>query len=158
MVSPRRATLLFLGFAAVALAHALLTWPLDRVAVLFGGGAAIAFVAEAAVIRAGLLEHHTGPRVAGVPLAVIAVWPSVVYLWYRIGLLVVEPGVPGAALAAVLATSWDVLTDPRGVDDLWSYRSSSVSDPRFRGVPWWNFAGWLLVVFVTAMLPTLAGV
>lgn len=158
MVSPRRATLLFLGVTAVALTHALLTWSLDRVVVLFGGGAAIAFVVEALVIRAGLLEHHTGPQVAGVPLAIIAVWPSVVYLWYRIALLVVEPGVSGAALAAVLATVWDVIADPRGVGDLWSYRSSWVSDPRYRGVPWWNFVGWLLVVFTTAMLPTLAGV
>lgn len=158
MVSPRRATLLFLGFTTAALAHALFTWPLDRVAVLFGGGTAIAFVAEALVIRAGLLEHHTGPQVAGVPLAIIAVWPSVVYLWYRIALVAVEPGVSGAALAAVLATSWDVITDPRGVDDLWSYRPSSVSEPRFRGVPWWNFVGWVLVVFATAMLPTLASV
>ena len=158
MDSRRRATLTFLGLAALALAHALVTWPLERVVVLFGGGAAVAFVAEAVVIRLGLLEHHTAPRVAGVPLAVVAVWPGVVYVGYRIALLVVDPGVPAAALAAVVATLWDLLTDPNGVDALWSYPPASLSEPRFRGVPWWNFVGWLLVVFVTAMLPTLVGV
>lgn len=158
VTSTRGATLSFLGLAAITLAHALVTWPLDRTVVLFAGGAVIAFVAEALVIRSGLLEHHTGPQVAGVPVAVAAVWPAVVYVWYRIALLAVDPGLPGAVLTAVLATAWDAVTDPPQVGDLWSYPPSPLSEPRFRGVPWWNFAGWLLIVFVTAMLPTLAGV
>ncbi len=158
MDSRRRATLTFLTLATVALAHALATWPLERVVVLFVGGAAVAFLAEAVVIRLGLLEHHTAPRIAGVPLAVVAVWPGVVYGSYRLALVIVDAGVPAAALAAVVATLWDLLTDPNGVDALWSYPLASLSEPRFRGVPWWNFVGWLLVVFVTAMLPTLAGV
>lgn len=153
-----RTPLSFLGVAAVALAHALLTWPLGRVGVLFVGGATIAFLGEVTVVRLGLLEHHTGLRMAGVPLAIVVVWPAVVYVWYRVALLVAEPGVPAASLAAVLATTWDFVVDPRGVGDLWSYPTATVSQPRFRGVPWWNFAGWLLIVFLTAMLPTLAGV
>jgi uncharacterized membrane protein len=158
VTSGRRATLSFLGLAAVALAHALATWPLDRAVVLFAGGASIAFVAEAVVIRIGLLEHYTGPQIAGVPVPILAVWPAVVYAWYRIALLAVDPGVTGAVLTAVLATAWDALTDPPQVGDLWSYPPSPLSEPRFRGVPWWNFAGWLLIAFATAMLPILAGV
>jgi putative membrane protein len=158
MDSRRRATVSFLGLASLALAHALWTWPLDRVLVLFGGGAAIAFLGEAAVIRLGLLEHYTGPKVLGVPLAIVAVWPAVVYVFLRLALLVVDAGPPAAALAAVLATAWDLLTDPQSVGDLWIYPESAVSSPRFRDVPWWNFAGWLLIVFVTALLPSLGGV
>jgi putative membrane protein len=158
MESTRRATLSFLGFAAIALAHALVTWPHDRVLVMFAGGAAIAFVAEALIVRIGLLEHYITPQVAGVPVAIVAVWPAVVYVWYRIALVAVDPGISGAVLAAALATAWDAVTDPPQVGDRWSYPPSALSEPRFRGVPWWNFAGWLLIVFVTAMLPTLAGV
>jgi len=51
----------------VAVAHAALTWPLRAVMALFVGGATVAFVAEAVVIRPGWLEHHVGPRVLGVP-------------------------------------------------------------------------------------------
>lgn len=158
MDSRRRATLSFLGIAVIALAHALWTWPLDRVLVLFVGGATIAFLSEAAIIKLGVLKHHTTPKVAGVPLAVVAVWPAVVYVFLRVSLLAVTDAVPAAALTAVLATAWDLLADPPSVGDLWIYPESVVSSPRFRGVPWWNFAGWLLIVFTTALLPRLVGV
>ena len=144
--------------AAVALAHALLTWPLRSTLVLFVGGAAIAFVAEAPVIRLGLLRHHVGPQVAGVPLVVLAAWPATVYVFFRAAALVVPPGVEAAALSAVAATAFDVFQDPGGVQrGLWSYPASRLSEPRWRGVPWWNFAGWLVVVFATAMLVSTFG-
>lgn len=139
--------------AAVVLAHALLTWPLRSTLVLFGGGAAIALVAEVPAIRLGLLRHHAEPRVAGVPLVVLAAWPTTVYVFYRAAALVVPVGVQAAALAAVVATLFDVFQDPVGVErGLWTYPEARISSPRWRGVPWWNFAGWLAVVFVTAML------
>ena len=130
----------------VALAHALLTWPVRAVLVLFLGGAALAFVAEAVVVRLGLLVHHTGPRVLGVPVLVLVAWPSVVYVWYQVALLVAD-GTGAVALAAVLATLADVVVDPRGVaDGYWTYPETWASRPRFRGVPWWNFVGWLVLV------------
>ena len=140
-------------FAAVALAHALLTWPHRSTLVLFLGGAAVAFVGEATVVRLGLLRHHVGPRVAGVPLYVLAAWPATTYACYRAAALVVPAGVPAATLAAVAATLFDAALDPRGVRrGRWSYPDARVSEPRYRGVPWWNFVGWLAVVFVTASL------
>ena len=49
-----------------------------------------------------------------------------------------------------------VTMDPPAVEDgVWSYPEHDLSSPRFRGVPWWNFAGWFVNVFVIAMLPTL---
>ena len=56
-------------------------------------------------------------------------------------------------MAALAATLYDVLADPVGVRrGLWTYPDVAVSNPRYRGVPWWNFAGWLAIVFATAML------
>jgi len=145
-------------FAAVALVHALLTWPLRSTLVLFVGGATIAFVGEAVVIRLGLLRHHVEPQAAGVPLVVLAAWPATVYVFYRAAALVVPAGVEAAALAAVSATVLDVFQDPEGVQrGLWRYPASRLSEPRWRGVPWWNFAGWLAVVFATAMLVSAYG-
>lgn len=142
---------------AVALAHAALTWPPRAVLALFVGGAALAGVAEVVVIAAGLLEHELEPQVAGVPLVVLLAWPAVVYASLRVALLVAPAGPPAAALAAVLATAADVVTDPDGVErGVWRYPEAAVSTPRYRGVPWWNFVGWLLIVFVTALLPTVA--
>jgi len=142
---------------AVALSHAALTWPPRAVLALFVGGAALAGVAEVAVIRLGLLEHELEPQVAGVPLVVLLAWPAIVYASLRGALLVAPSGPPAAALAAVLATATDVLTDPDGVErGVWRYPEATVSTPRYRGVPWWNFVGWLLLVFVSALLPTVA--
>ena len=147
-----------LSFSTVALAHALWTWPLRSTLVLFVGGAAIAFVGEVNVIRQGLLRHHVEPQVRGVPLVVLAAWPATVYVFYRAAALVVTAGVQAAALAAVVATLFDVFQDPVGVErGLWTYPAARLSEPRWRGVPWWNFAGWLVIVFVTAMLPALVG-
>ena len=146
------------GVAALALVHAVGTWTPRRTAALFVGGAAIAFVAEAVVVRLGVLRHHTGPRLAGVPVAVVLAWPATVYVFYRAASLVVPPGVPAAGLAAVAATAVDVVADPVGVEaGHWSYPEAAVSRPRLRGVPWWNVVGWLAIVFATAMLPVLLG-
>lgn len=154
----RRFVLGSLGLAAVALAHALATWTLRSVAALFIGGAAIAFAAEVAVVRLGLLRHHVRPRVAGVPLAVVPAWPATVYAFYRAASLVVPAGVEAAALAAVAATAFDVVADPLGVSaGHWSYPDSPASRPRLGGVPWWNFVGWSAIVFATAMLPGAVG-
>lgn len=142
----------------IAFVHALATWPPRATAALFLGGATIAFVLEVGAVAAGLLEHALRPQVAGVPVTVVLVWPAVVYLAYRVAMLVAPAGVRAAAIAAVLATLTDVLTDPNGVSEgVWEYPPSRISEPRYRGVPWWNFVGWLVVVFLTAMLPTLVG-
>ena len=141
----------------IAVVHALLTWSLRATAVLFAGGVVIAFAAELVGIRSGLLDHELQPQFAGVPVTILLAWPSVVYICYRVALLVVAGGVRAAAVAAVLATALDVLTDPNGVrEGVWRYPEHPVSEPRFRGVPWWNFAAWLVVVFLTALLPAVA--
>lgn len=59
---------------ALALGHAVLTWDPAATLAVFLGGIALTFPAEAVFVRAGLLKHHTGPQIAGVPLPVLAAW------------------------------------------------------------------------------------
>lgn len=141
---------------ALTLTHALVTWPLPTTAVLFAGGVAVAFPLEVIGVKAAILQHRFRPQVVGVPLTILLAWPAVVYPSYRLALLMTPAGTTAAALAAVIATLWDIVTDPimvrRGA---WTYPESPISRPRFYGVPWWNFATWPCVVFATAMLPSL---
>ncbi|WP_254862840.1 carotenoid biosynthesis protein [Halovivax gelatinilyticus] len=135
----------------VALIHALATWPIEATVALFLGGAIVAFVGEYVVIRIGWLEHHVGPFLLGVPLYVLFGWTATVYVAFRVS-LVVTPGVAAILLAGILATTYDVLTDHRGVEDgHWTY-TDGVPGPRFREVPWWNFAGWFVISTGTAAL------
>ena len=137
------------------LLHAFLTWPLPEVLALFAGGAAVAFAVEAPAIRAGLFTHYLRPKLAGVPVSILLAWPAVVYLAVRAASLVVDGSVAVAGVAAVLATLADAVVEPRAVrDGAWAY-ADVLPGPRVRGVPWWNAAGWLGVVFVTALLPTM---
>lgn len=150
----RRHVLVNVVLFVSTLGHALVTWPLADAVALFGGGVVVAFVAEAPAIRAGLFYHNLRPQVARVPVWVLFAWPAVVYVAVRVAAAFVDGAVATAALAAVLGTAMDVLTDPPAVEEgAWVYPERPVSEPRFRGVPWWNFAAWPVVVFVTAMLP-----
>ena len=135
----------------VALAHATLTWPVAATLAFFGGGALVAFSAEAVVIALGWLEHHIGPKLAGVPLYVLFGWTAAIYLAFRAALLVTD-GWVAVALAGVLATTYDFLTDHQGVENgFWTY-TDDLPGPRYREVPWWNFTGWLAISWVTAAL------
>lgn len=143
-----------LGLFLLTLAHALLTWPLSETVALFAGGLAVAFAIEAPAIRAGLFTHHLRPQVAGIPVSILLAWPAVVYLAVRAASLIVDGALAVAAIAAVLATLADAAVEPHAVAvGAWEY-ADVIPGPRVRGVPWWNAAGWLGVVFVTALLPS----
>lgn len=136
------------------LLHALLTWSPAETIALFAGGIAVAFAVEAPAIRAGLFTHYLRPKLAGVPVSILLAWPAVVYLAVRSASLLVDGTIAVAGLAAVIATLADAAVEPSAVrDGAWAY-ADVIPGPRVRGVPWWNAAGWLGVVFVTALLPT----
>lgn len=152
MFNARIFVLTSVGLGVAGIAHALLTWPLAGVIAFFGGGAVVAFLAEAIAINMGWLEHHIGPTVLGVPLYVLFAWTGVVYLIFRLTLLVTG-GMEAVGLTAVIATGYDILTDHQGVTQgHWTY-TDDLPGPRYRGVPWWNYAGWL---FISAVTPWLA--
>lgn len=143
------ASTIAVGF--VSLLHAAYTWPAMAVLAFFGGGVLVAFLAEAVVIHLGWLEHHIGPTVLGVPLYILPGWTGAVYVSFQLALLVTS-GVPAVALAALLATTYDLLTDHRGVEEgYWTY-TAGLPGPSFRGVPWWNFVGWLGISAITASI------
>lgn len=141
----------------LTLSHALLTWPLRATAALFLGGIAIAFALEVIGIRIGLFRHNFQPQIAAVPVTILLAWPAIIYLTHRVALLVTAAPLPAAALTAVIATVADALTEPIMIDKgAWEYPERPISRPRLYGVPWWNFVAWLGIVFVTALLPTVA--
>ncbi|AEN05407.1 carotenoid biosynthesis protein [Halolamina sp.] len=143
------------GLFLLTFAHALWSWPLVDALALFLGGAAVAFVVEAPAIRAGLFTHNLRPKIVGVPMTILLAWPAVVYPAVRVAEWLVTGAVAVAVVAAALATLADAVADPPAVaDGAWAYHAEWIPGPWFRGVPWWNFAGWFVVVFVTAMLPS----
>lgn len=151
MPSSRSFALVTVAVGFVALAHAALTWPPEATLALFGGGAAIAFVAEAVVINLGFLEHRVCPKLLGVPLYVLFGWTGAVYVAFRMAFLATD-GPSAVAVAATIATTYDLLVDHRGVaEGHWTY-TDDLPGPRFRGVPWWNYAGWVVVSSITAAL------
>ncbi|WP_136689842.1 carotenoid biosynthesis protein [Halorhabdus amylolytica] len=151
MPSSRPFALATVAGGFVALVHASLTWPLAATLAIFGGGAVAAFVAEAIVIARDHLEHYIGPTLLGVPVYVLFGWTGVVYVAFRLALLVVD-GLPAVAVAAALATTYDLLTDHRGVAaGYWTY-TDDLPGPRFHGVPWWNYVGWMVISSITAAL------
>ena len=140
-----------LALGLLALAHAVVTWSLPRAVLLFGGGALLAFVAEAIGVSAGLLDHHLPPTILGVPIYVLFGWTATIYIALRVALLVTA-GVPAILLAATLTTSYDLLTDHRGVaQGYWTY-TDDLPGPTYRGVPWWNYAAWFGLTALTSGL------
>ena len=103
------------GLGLVAVAHAALTWPLRAVVALFVGGATVTFVGEAVVIPLGWLEHHVGPRVLGVPPYALFGWTGLIYVAFRVALLVTD-GSTAVVVGAALAAGYDALNNHRGVD------------------------------------------
>ena len=149
MPSSRAFATTTIALGIVALVHAVLTWPRAATLAFFGGGALVAFVAEAVVINLGWLEHHIGPKFVGVPLYVLFGWTGAVYVAFRVALLTTN-GWVAVVVGAVVATTYDILTDHRGVaDGHWTY-TDDLPGPRYRGVPWWNFAGWFAISSITA--------
>lgn len=135
----------------LALIHAAVSWPIAATVAVFGGGAVIAFLAEALVINLGLLEHHIDPKVLGVPLYVLFGWTGTIYVALRLALLLSDGWIV-VPLAGVIATTFDVLSDPSGVRaGHWTY-TDDLPGPRYRGVPWWNFPGWFVISTLTAAL------
>lgn len=136
---------------AVGLLHAVVTWPVAAILALFGGGAVVAFLAEVVVVRLGWLDHRIGSQIGGVPLYVLPGWTGAIYVSFRLALLVTD-GAGAVILAGGIATAYDLLNDHQGVArGYWAY-TDDVPGPRYRGVPWWNYVGWLGISTLSAGL------
>ncbi len=106
-----------------------------------------------------------GPKLGHVPYAIPVAWYSMLYLSYRIALLITE-GVSHRAqsslptllwqafVSGMVMTAWDVLVDPMasGPKALsWVWENGGP----FYGVPTQNFVGWVLTGFTVILLYSL---
>jgi uncharacterized membrane protein len=114
--------------------------------------------------------HHTGfpfgayhyterlqPQLGGVPILVPLAWLMMLPpAWAMTSLILRGRGsrLTFAAVSALVFTAWDLFLDPQMVAwDLW--RWTEPGDFNYFGIPWINFAGWLLVSFVMTMVVSL---
>ncbi len=148
--------------AGLCVAHSLRARGLRRTLLFVALGLGIPAVGEYLAVNAlTLLRHRVEPRFAGVPGAVVLGWFNVGYgtfavmesLLNRTGwdeILRRRAHPPATALAAV---NLDLLLDPCGLDlGLWEWTrggpyAGEVRGPNGRrGIPFLNFAGWIVLV------------
>ena len=155
MLSGRAFAISATAVGGLALLHALLTWSVHAVVALFISGACFAFIAEWIAIRYRLLEHHVGPTIGSVPVYLLFAWPGTIYIAFRVALVLTD-GWYAVLLCAIIATGYDLLTDHYGVEaGNWSY-SDRIPGPVYKGVPWWNYAGWFTISVATATIGLIA--
>jgi len=107
-----------------------------------------------------LLRHRVRYRIAGVPLAILLGWYTVIHGSFVIARRVSERIHPGEdaektlpALAALTGVGLDLILDPAGLDiGLWEwnvdgvYAGEVVGPNGHRGVPLVNYLGWISLV------------
>ena len=143
--------------ATLNLFHSLRTRGLRRTLLFAALANGIPILGELLAIHVlKVIRHHIQPQISGVPLAIVLGWYNIGY-----GTLTIvngafndedEPRVRKSLVAAValVATSFDLLLDPFGLDlGLWEWGeggpyASEVKGPNSkRGIPLLNFAGWI---------------
>lgn len=149
-------------FGAMGVLFAAVDWGIGHALTFAALAGTVSFLAELVVVRAGLLEHHIEPQIAGVPLAALAGWTGVTAFAIRAALHLggaFPPWLPTAVLAGLFATLADALVDERGVEaGAWEYPEHPLSRLRSGPVPWWNFVGWLVLTSVLARVADVVGV
>lgn len=158
--------------ATLSVAHSLRTRGPRRTLLFAALGVAIPLVGELVAIHVlRLLRHRVRPRVGGVPLAIVLGWFNVGYNVFAVTeRLLARAGLEGeerrvlAPAAALAATDLDLLLDVCGLDlGLWEWNrggsyATGVEGPNGnRGVPAFNFAGWIwLILNLSLAYPRLA--
>lgn len=159
--SSRVVTAHAVAVAGLSAAHSLRARGLRRTLIFAALGTAIPAVGEYLainVVRA--LRHHIRPQAGGVPLAIVLGWYGVSYSVFSVAeSLLTAVGIRGGErrramppAVALLATDLDLLLDPAGLDaGLWEWRGEGAYARGVRGrngrrgVPLYNFAGWLAI-------------
>ncbi len=145
--------------AGLSVVHSLWTRGLRRTLLFAALGNAIPVLGEHLAVNVlKVLRYHARPQVGGVPVAVALGWYDVGYGIFVMmeSLLDVsdprerDPSRALAPVAALAATSLDLLLDPAALDlGLWQWGSggpyaAEIEGPNGeRGVPLLNFAGWI---------------
>lgn len=97
------------------------------------------------------------PQVGGVPILVPLAWLMMLPPAWAMASLILRGRQRRwvfAAVSALVFTAWDLFLDPQMVAwDLWRWTEPGTFT--YFGIPWINFAGWLLVSFVMTMVVSL---
>ena len=159
--SSRAVTAHAVAVAGLSVAHSWRTRGLRRTLVFGALGTVIPALGEYLainVIRA--LRHHARPQAKGVPLAIVLGWYNVSYAAFSVTESLLTAAGSKASdrsralpfVTALLATDLDLLLDPAGLDaGLWEWRGEGAYAKGVRGrngkrgVPLYNFAGWLAI-------------
>lgn len=102
------------------------------------------------------------PMIGGVPIAVIAMWTAVVYICYRLAVIIAGKKTVFkntyerlieyffiALVASLAAVSWDLVWDPLAVElSTWTWHNPGL----YFGIPTLNFTGWIIVVFLSCFI------
>lgn len=120
--------------------------------------ALLAWLAEAVGSATGLpfgRYHYTPrlqPQLAGVPLLIPLAWLMMLPPAWAVAHLITRrwSGPAFVAAAALAMTTWDMFLDPQMVRwDFWRWAQPG----GYFGIPWLNFAGWLLIAaLITALV------
>lgn len=158
--SSRTVTAHAIAISTLCVAHSLRTRGLRRTLIFAALGTAVPAFAEYLAINVlKALRHHARPQAKGVPLAIVLGWYNVSYAAFSVAeSLLAATGskrsrrraLPPAV--ALLATDLDLLLDPAGLDaGLWEWNGEGTYAREIRGgngrrgVPLYNFAGWLAI-------------
>jgi putative membrane protein len=156
---PGRAPLLVVTVligCAYSVGHAGLTHG-TRAGLAVVGVAGAGFAVEVLGVATGLpFGHYTysgalGLRLLNVPVVVGAAWAWMAWPAWLAALRLGRRRGQRIAVAALALASWDLLLDPRMVDQgFWRWSPWARGLPGVPGVPWSDYAGWLLVAVAVA--------
>jgi putative membrane protein len=141
---------------AYSVGHAWLTHG-ARAGLALVGVAATGLVAEILGVATGLpFGHYTytgtlGPRLFNVPVVVGAAWAWMAWPAWLVALRLGRRRSVRIAVAMLALATWDLFLDPRMVaEGFWRWSPQVQGLPGVPGVPWSDYAGWLLVAVAVA--------
>lgn len=150
-------------FAAVALVVGT-AWGWRRTLTVLVLVVALSFTAELVGSGTGLPfghYHYTAvlqPQVGGVPLLIPAAWFMMLAPAWAVAQVIAGQWRRWwfALVSALAFTAWDLFLDPQNVAwGLWVWTDATgeqVFSGGYFGIPWLNYAGWLLVAFLITLL------
>ncbi|MGB6182864.1 MAG: carotenoid biosynthesis protein [Rhodococcus sp. (in: high G+C Gram-positive bacteria)] len=155
--------------AAACITHAASARGVGWATVMVVVTAGIGLIAEIVGTRTGMpfgcyeyAQDRIGPSIATVPIVVPFAWTAGLYpVWTaatvasrRFG----RPVLTRIALTTVGVVGWDLYLDPQMVGEgQWTWCSPHAALPGLEGIPWTNYAGWLLVATLMACAMELLG-
>jgi putative membrane protein len=121
------------------------------------GVAAAGLAVEVLGVASGLPFGHyaytgaLGPRLFDVPVVIGAAWAWMAWPAWLVALQLGHRRSVRVMVAALALATWDLLLDPRMVDQgFWRWSPPAAGLPGVPDVPWSDYAGWLLVAVAVA--------